>query len=131
LRGHEALVAVLAVTALSRSHAAAFADVAYSPTDDELIVTLIYRGTNPDHEFSLHWGECHHRSSARGGQEIAAELLDSQWKDRAEREYRKTVRFDLSGMPCRPAEVTLRTAPGFHSTLFIPEMAPNRSKVSH
>ena len=35
-----------------------FGAVAYDPAQDALVVTMVYRGTNPDHAFSLKWGEC-------------------------------------------------------------------------
>ncbi len=111
----------LALLGISSAGAAAFACVRYDADRDELVVTVDYRGTNPDHTFSLQWSECRKRPSAKEGYEIAAQMLDSQWDDRAEQPYRKTVRFDLSHLRCRPAEVTLRTAPGFHYTLIVPK----------
>lgn len=51
---------------------------------------------------------------------MAADVLDSQWQDEHFRPYEKTVRFSLAGIPCRPAKVTLRTAPRFIYTVLIP-----------
>jgi hypothetical protein len=51
---------------------------------------------------------------------VAADVLDSQWQDEDLRPYEKTVRFSLAGIPCRPAKVTLRTAPRFINTVLIP-----------
>ncbi len=34
-----------------------FENVQYDRQTDQLVVTLIYRGTNPNHNFSLKWGE--------------------------------------------------------------------------
>ncbi|MDP8983687.1 MAG: hypothetical protein M3N97_01365 [Pseudomonadota bacterium] len=77
-----------------------------------------YRGTNPDHHFTLQWSECRTGDSGLPG--VAAEVLDDQFKDRALQDFRKTQRFSLGGIPCRPAKVTFRTAPRFYVTLTIP-----------
>jgi hypothetical protein len=34
--------------------------------------------------------------------------------------FDRTTRFDLTGMPCRPAKLTLRTAPRFVYAIQIP-----------
>ena len=101
------------------SHADNFRKVTYDPVTDELVIVVIYRGTNPDHQFSLKWGPC----IDRGGNqhEIAAELLDQQFQDAARKDYKKTLRMSLAAMDCRPAAVTLRTAPRFYYTLTVPE----------
>jgi hypothetical protein len=95
-----------------------FARVYYDSNTGELVVTMRYRGTNPDHTFSLKWGTC---SDAAPGTlpEVAVEVLDDQWRDQAQREFKKTIRFSLADLPCRPAKVTLRTAPRFFYTLVI------------
>ena len=100
-------------------HADNFRKVTYDPVTDELVIVVVYRGTNPDHQFSLKWGPC----IDRGGNqhEIVAELLDNQFQDAARKDYRKTVRMSLAAMDCRPAAVTLRTAPRFYYTLTIPQ----------
>ncbi len=96
-----------------------FADVHYDARKDQLIVTILYRGTNPDHAFSLNWGQC--RALPNGGsREIVAEVLDSHWNDAAERDFRTTQKFSLEALKCRPAKVTLRMAPRFYYTLQIP-----------
>jgi hypothetical protein len=80
---------------------------------------MAYRGTNPDHTFSLKWGPC--QTSADASQpEIVAEVLDSQWQDAARQPFKKTTRFSLADLPCRPVKLTLRTAPRFYVTLQIP-----------
>jgi hypothetical protein len=105
------------------SHADNFRKVTYDPVTDELVIVVIYRGTNPDHQFSLKWGPC----IDRGGNqhEIAAELLDQQFQDAARKDYKKTLRMSLAAMDCRPAAVTLRTAPRFYYTLTVPERRTN------
>jgi hypothetical protein len=97
-----------------------FANVYYSARKDQLVVTMVYRGTNPDHTFSLKWGQCKDIVEG-GGHEIAAEVLDSQWQDVEQSDFKKTTRFSLAGLRCRPAKVTLRSAPRFFYTLQIPE----------
>jgi hypothetical protein len=100
------------------AHADNFARVYYDAKTGELVATMRYRGTNPDHAFSLKWGTC---TDAAPGTlpEVAAEVLDDQWRDQAQREFKKTVRFSLADLPCRPAKVTLRSAPRFFYTLVI------------
>src|ERR1700730_2304734 len=99
-------------------HADNFRKVTYDPVTDELVIVVLYRGTNPDHQFSLKWGPCIDRGSDR--HEIVAELLDLQDEDAARKGYRKTIRMSLAAMDSRPAAVTLRTAPRFYYTLTVP-----------
>ncbi|HEY2464821.1 MAG TPA: hypothetical protein VGI32_12250 [Steroidobacteraceae bacterium] len=97
-----------------------FVRVRYDKPTDRLVVTLVYTGTNPNHGFSLKWGPCQASEGDLPG--ATAEVLDDQFGDVAEREFTKTVRFSLAGMPCpRPASVTLRTAPRFIYTLTVPK----------
>ncbi len=71
----------------------------YDRQTDRLVVTMIYRGTNPNHHFSLKWGPC--QASQSGGLPGAtAEVLDDQYDDAAEQDFTKTVRLSLAGMPC-------------------------------
>lgn len=101
-----------------------FAGAYYDARGDQIVVTMIYRGTNPNHLFSLKWGQC--KEPADGGaREIVAEVLDNQWQDAAARDFRKTTRFSLGNVHCRPAKLTLRTAPRFYYTLQIPARAPH------
>jgi hypothetical protein len=97
-----------------------FGGVRYDRQRDQLVVTMIYRGTNPNHKFSLKWGECEaNQTGDLPG--VTGEILDDQFIDPEEQDFRKTVRFSLAGLPCpRPASVTLRTAPRFFYTLTIP-----------
>ena len=105
------------------SRADNFQRVTYDPATDELVIGVVYRGTNPDHRFSLKWGPCVDRGDNQ--HEIVAELLDNQFQDAARKDYRKTVRMSLAGMDCRPAALTLRTAPRFYYTVTIPQRAAN------
>jgi hypothetical protein len=101
------------------SQADTFAKAYYDTRTDELVVSMIYGGTNSNHTFTLQWGQCQNVNGSKV-HEVAAEVLDSQWQDQALRRYTKMVRFSLAGIPCRPAKVTLRTAPRFIYTVLIP-----------
>ncbi len=104
------------------AHADNFAGAYYDARRDQIVVTMVYSGTNPNHVFSLKWGRC--KEPADGGsREIVAEVLDDQWQDTATQEFRKTTRFSLNDVHCRPAKLTLRTAPRFYYTLRIPARA--------
>lgn len=96
-----------------------FSNVHYDGRKDEIVVTMAYRGTNPDHDFSLQWGDCKQLPDG-GGSEIVAEVVDNQWQDAARQDFKKTTRFGLADLRCRPAKLTLRTAPRFYVTLPIP-----------
>ena len=119
-----ALLALIIAPAAAFFSSSACADnfgrVRYDKQTDRLVVTMIYRGSNPNHTFSLKWGEC--QSNQSGGRPgVTVEVLDDQSDDQAQQDYKKTVRFSLAGLPCpRPAAVTLRTAPRFFHTLTIP-----------
>lgn len=123
LQRHSLFWLILAVAATlfsARSEADEFADVRYDRQTDSLVITMNYRGTNPDHGFSLKWGPCEADESGNPG--AAAEVLDDQYDDPAEQDFSKTVRLSLDGMPCpRPVSLTLRTAPRFIYTLAIPQ----------
>jgi hypothetical protein len=113
------LLGVVAFASIRTTHADNFSRVYYDASTDELVVRMIYRGTNPDHAFSLQWGPC--KTTPDGvPSEIVAEVLDSQWQDKAQRDYRKTFRVKLADVSCRPSKLTLRTAPRFYYTLLIP-----------
>jgi hypothetical protein len=126
-RSHRTLFAVLLGTAAWLLSGAAFADrfvnAYYDAQTDELVVTMSYRGTNPDHTFSLQWGECRN-SPDSGANEIVADVNDSQWHDAAHHDFKKTTRFSLENLTCRPAKLTLRTAPRTYYRLQIPELTP-------
>jgi hypothetical protein len=111
---------VAAALAAAPLHADNFSKVYYDKKARQLVVTMSYRGTNPDHNFTLKWGDCQ-QSSAGDLPSVTAEVLDDQWQDQAQQGYKKTTRFDITGLPCsRPAVVTLRTAPRFYYSLTIP-----------
>jgi hypothetical protein len=99
-------------------HADTFKKVSYDPSTDELVITMIYRGTNAEHQFSVKWGPCIDGDDGR--HTIVGEVLDQQFQDAARKNFKKTVRISVADLDCRPAAVTLRTAPRFIYTLTIP-----------
>jgi hypothetical protein len=120
-----ALFSLSVVLGLSECQAANFLSAFYDARTDELVVTLSYRGTNPDHEFTVAWGDCHGED---GMNEIAGRIIDSQWNDRALESFTKAVRFDLAQLRCRPARITLVTAPNFRIGVTIPAAAGNSQR---
>ncbi|HMH27715.1 MAG TPA: hypothetical protein VK580_03975 [Steroidobacteraceae bacterium] len=115
------ILATAATFASLQARADNFVKVRYDKRTDRLIVTMVYGGTNPNHHFSLKWGECQ-ANQAGDLSGVTAEVLDDQFEDRAQQDFTKTVHLSLAGMPCpRPASVTLRTAPRFFYTLTIPK----------
>lgn len=101
-----------------------FESVAYDSSSDQIVVTMIYDGTNPDHHFSLKWGPCrkHDQPNGRSGENlISVDVLDDQWNDAAKNHYTKTFRVSLADVAsCRPATVTLWTPPSFTRSVNIP-----------
>jgi hypothetical protein len=117
-RIYSGLLAV-AVLASLPAFAENFGRIYYDAAADQLVVTMLYSGTNPDHDFSLAWGEC--KMLPDGTTEIVADVVDSQFRDAAQQEFRKTVRLSLDGMmDCRPAKLTLRAAPRSYFSMSIP-----------
>jgi hypothetical protein len=117
------VASVVALLSFARGASAdTFARVYYDRATDELVVTMHYRGTNPNHRFSLQLGDCKPAGSGGdpSGAEVSGEVLDSQASDAARAPFTQTTRFDLSGIPCRPAKLTLRTAPRFLYVVQIP-----------
>ena len=92
----------------------------YDAPGDQLVATIAFRGTRPDHDFRLLWGECHKSSKQGVPYEIAALVIDADGKDAAKRNYTVLARFDLSQLDCRPARVTLRVSPRISRTVLVP-----------
>jgi len=122
------VTAVLASALVSPVNADTFASVHYDARTDELVATMIYRGTNPSHTFTLQWGVCPERADSDNLYEVAADVLDAAWNDVASQPFRKTVRFSLANLACRPAKVTLRTAPRFYYTILVPRAPAKAGK---
>jgi hypothetical protein len=113
-------MALVAIGCLLMTDARAdnFRSVYFDASTDELVVLMAYRGTNPNHVFTLQWGSC--KTSPNGENEIVGEVLDSQAQDAARQSFKTTTRFTVSDLACRPAKVTLRTAPRFFYSLNLP-----------
>lgn len=103
-----------------------FRSVSYDAATDQLVMVVAYRGTNPDHQFSVSWGPCIVHDD--GSRVIGGELLDQQFEDEARKEFTKTVRISLASMDCRPAALTIRTAPRFYYTLQVPARAKDAGR---
>lgn len=94
----------------------------YDRATDQLVVTMLYGGTNPNHKFTLKWGRCEIDESGRSLPVATADVLDDQFNDIEQQQYAIVTRFSLADMPCpRPARVGFWTAPGFSFDLVIPK----------
>ena len=93
--------------------AANFGTFHYDRGKDQLVVTMLYGGTNPNHKFTLKWGACELDDSGRRLPLVNADVLDDQFNDVEKQQYAIVASFSLADLPCpRPAIVTLSTAPG-------------------
>ena len=110
---------------LATSHPASadnFGPSYYDRATNELVVTMLYGGTNPNHKFTLKWGACQFDDSGRRMPLVNADILDDQFNDTEQQQYTIVTRLSLADMPCpRPASVTVSTAPGFSFELVIPK----------
>jgi hypothetical protein len=114
-----AIVGVAAwVVAASQASAYAFGRVTYDAKTDKLVVTMLYSGTNPNHVFTLKWDEC--TKHPDGTTDVTAEVVDSQERDAASQDFKKTVRLSLEELTCRPATVTLRAGPRTYISVRVP-----------
>lgn len=104
---HSLPAAAVTVTALS-----------YDPVEDQLVMTIAYRGTHENHDFSVQWTECKRLDDARS--QILGVLVDSAANDLARQNFTKQVKVDLEALTCRPAKVTIRTSAGFFASVDIP-----------
>ncbi len=95
-----------------------FGKAFYDPKADELVVTILYSGSNPNHEFSLEWAPC--TDHPDGTTDVTAQVVDNQARDAATQNYEKTVRLSLRGLTCRPARVTLRGSLRAFTALQVP-----------
>ena|SRR5579864_8177818 len=99
-----------------------FGPAYYDRATNELVVTILYGGTNPNHKFKLKWGACQFDDSGRRMPLVNAEILDDQFNDTERQQYTIVTRLSLTDMPCpRPATVTVSTAPGFSFDLIVPK----------
>src|SRR5687768_9219889 len=79
--------AAVSVTALS-----------YDAGKDQLVLTIAYRGTNPDHKFTVQWDACKKLSDER--MQIFGLLVDSQPDDLARQDFTKPMHIDLRDFSC-------------------------------
>ena len=115
-------VAVAMATANAAVMAANFEAVRYDPNGDQLIVTMIYEGTKPNHHFSIKWGACRkgQQIDRPTHQTIGVDILDDDHNDAAKKTYTETLKVPLANLSCRPATVTLWTPPDFTTSVDIP-----------
>ncbi|HUA23435.1 MAG TPA: hypothetical protein VMA54_04915 [Steroidobacteraceae bacterium] len=100
-----------------------FGDVHYDAKGDQIIVTVTYDGTNPNHHFSIRWGRCqniHDQLHGPARKIVDVGILDDQGNDAAIKSYTETVRVPLAGLSCRPATVTLWAPPNSSTSVDIP-----------
>jgi hypothetical protein len=118
-----ALAPLGCVLAMSRPASADnFGPSYYDRATNELVVTMLYGGTSPNHKFTLKWGDCQFDDSGRRMPLVNADILDDRFNDTEQQQYSIVARFSLADMPCpRPAAVTVSTAPGFSFELMIPK----------
>jgi hypothetical protein len=116
-----ALVIVCVFGSARTATADSFKGIYYDHARNQLVVTMAYQGTNPNHVFTLQWGTC--QSSDSGSMRtVDADVLDDQFEDAARRDFEAVARFSLADMPCqRPVLLTLYTAPRRWLTLVIPK----------
>jgi hypothetical protein len=99
----------------------AFGSTYFDRARDELVVTMRYQGTNPDHKFTLQWGSCKSTSDPDGTPTVDVLVLDDQFRDSAQQDYQVVQRFSLADMSCsRPVTMNLYTAP----RVFLPVVIP-------
>ncbi len=115
------LAATIATTTVAKADT--FGAVHYDPKTNQILVTIHYRGTNPNHHFSIQWGRCrklHGHLHGPATRAIDLGILDEQGNDAARKPYTELVKVPLAGMPCRPATVTLWTPPNQYRSIAIP-----------
>ena len=117
-RMYSRAVALCLIT-VSAVQAATFSSVSFDPGRNELVATMVYDGTNPNHQFTVQWGKCRTLGD-QGNHQIVAQLLDGQWDDAAQQTYTTVVHVSLASVNCQPALVTLRTAPNYEYTVQVP-----------
>jgi len=94
----------------------------YDRATNELVVTMLYGGTNANHKFTLKWGVCQFDDSGRRMPLVNADIRDDQFNDAERQQYSIVRRFSLADMPCpRPTTVTVSIAPEFSFELVIPK----------
>jgi hypothetical protein len=118
------LAAVLACSFEAAAHN--LTSLVYDEKTDTLVVEIAYRGTHENHAFSLQWGECRRLDDDRS--QIDALLIDNDPMDPARQEFTQVLKVSMSGHPCRPSKLTIRTAAGFNRTVDVPKAKPTGAK---
>lgn len=96
--------------------AADLRDARYDAARDQIVAEIAYRGTNPDHRFTVRWGRC----EAGSPQRTVGRVIDEQGRDAAREDFVAEARLSLKEIPCRPAIVTLRLGREAHTDVFVP-----------
>lgn len=120
------IAAVMAFAYHAPVAATNFTSVIYDEKADKLVVTIAYRGTHDNHQFSIAWGECRRLDDDRF--QTYGLLVDSDPMDLARQNFTKVLEIDMASYPCRPARLTVRTATGFNRSLNIPKPKPKPGK---
>ncbi|HEY0683178.1 MAG TPA: hypothetical protein VGD45_12675 [Steroidobacter sp.] len=102
--------------------------LAYDATEDQLVMTIAYRGTHENHDFTVQWTECKRLDDARS--QILGLLVDSAPNDLARQNFTKQVKVDLTSFTCRPSKVTIRTSAGFFASVDVPPPPKKQSPLS-
>ena len=113
----------LTIAAAAVAKADTFGAVHYDARTNQILVTVHYWGTNPNHHFSIQWGRCRKlRGHLHGPAPRAIDLgiLDEQGNDAAKKRYTELIKVSLAGMPCRPATVNLWTSPNQSRSIAVP-----------
>ena len=117
------VILALTIATITAARADSFGPVYYNPRTNEILVIIYYRGTNPNHYFSIQWRRCrklHGQLHGRAPRAINLGILDDQGNDAARRPYTKLVKVPLTGVSCLPATVTLWTSPNQYQSIKIP-----------
>ena len=113
--------AVAMAAATSAVIAATFGPVRYDPNGDQLIVTMIYDGTHPNHHFTIHWDTCRKVELVGQPEHVTGvNILDDDYNDAANKPYTETIKMPLANLSCRPATVWLWTPPSSTTSVDIP-----------
>ena len=114
-----------ALTLNGSASADSFGSTYYDRVKDELVVTMRYQGTNPNHRFTLQWGACQSTDDSEGMPKVDVLVLDDQFMDAAHEDYQVIEHFSLADLPCpRPVTMDLYTAP----RIFLPVVIPVRGQ---
>jgi hypothetical protein len=111
-------VSLLALFYSGAASAVAIPHIVYDATEDQLVLTIAYRGTNQDHRFKVQWSECKRLDDARS--QILGLLIDNQPDDLARQEFTHELKVSLKDFTCRPAKVTIRTSDRFFTSVDVP-----------